>query len=130
MTAIEKDKRFDAKRIGAWETSLGGAHTLMVSANDFRVKVGVAIIPHIEIDPATMADQLSIVDAIEADVKVSQIPGTPCVMIGVSGEPGDRAALALDGAVAWTKNVTRTAPNYKNDVYGVFYARYGSIFDC
>jgi alpha-beta hydrolase superfamily lysophospholipase len=118
MDAIVKDKRFDANRIGAWGTSLGGAHTLVVSANDPRVKVGVAIIPHIEIDPAAMADRLSIIDAIEADVKASNTPGAPRVMIGVSGEPGARAAMTSDGAVAWTKNVTRNAPTYKNEVTG------------
>lgn len=116
IDAIVKDSCFDKKRIGAWETSLGGAHTLVVSSTDPRVKAGVAIIPHIEIDPATMADRLSIVDAIESDVKASQIPGAARVMIGVSGEPGDRAALTSDGAVAWTKNVTKNAPTYKNEV--------------
>lgn len=116
IDAIVKDSRFDKNRIGAWGTSLGGAHTLVVSATDPRVKAGVAIIPHIEIDSATMADRLSIVDAIEADVKASQIPGAARVMIGVSGEPGDRAALTSDGAVAWTKNVTRNAPTYRNEV--------------
>lgn len=116
IDAIVKDSRFDKNRIGAWGTSLGGAHTLVVSATDPRVKAGVAIIPHIEVDPATMADRLSIVDAIEADVKASQIPGAARVMISVSGEPGDRAALTSDGAVAWTKNVTRNAPTYRNEV--------------
>lgn len=116
IDAIVKDSRFDKNRIGAWGTSLGGAHTLVVSSTDKRVKAGVAIIPHIEIDPATMAERLSIVDAIEADVKASQIPGAARVMIGVSGEPGARAALTSDGAVAWTKNVTKNAPTYKNEV--------------
>ncbi|QDS68313.1 hypothetical protein FKW77_010679 [Venturia effusa] len=116
IDAVANDSRFDENRIGAWGTSLGGAHTLVVSANDPRVKAGVAIIPHIEIDAATMAERLPIVDAIEADVKASRTPGAPRVMIGVSGEPGERAALTSDGAVAWTKNVTRSAPTYKNEV--------------
>ncbi|KAE9965673.1 hypothetical protein BLS_007452 [Venturia inaequalis] len=116
IDAVAKDSRFDKNRIGAWGTSLGGAHTLVVSSTDPRVKAGVAIIPHIEIDPATMADRLSIIDAIEADTKASQTPGAPRVMIGVSGEPGARAALTSDGAVAWTKDVTKNAPTYKNEV--------------
>lgn len=42
LGVLERDARFDKKRLGAWGTSLGGAHTLVVSANDPRVKVGVA----------------------------------------------------------------------------------------
>jgi hypothetical protein len=116
LSILEKDSRFDSKRLGAWGTSLGGAHTLVVSANDPRVKASVAIIPHIEIDPNAMADRLPLIEAIEADVKASQTPGAPRVMVGVSGPPGAKAAMTTDGAVEWTKNVTRNAPNYKNEV--------------
>jgi dienelactone hydrolase len=112
---LEKDKRFDPKNLGAWGTSLGGAHTLVVAANDPRVKVGVAIIPHIEIDPDAMGDRLSLANEMEADAKAVESGGKR-VMIDVSGNPGDKAAMTSDGAVAWTKNVTRNAPSYVNKV--------------
>jgi dienelactone hydrolase len=115
LGVLEKDNRFDPKRLGAWGTSLGGAHTLVVSANDPRVKAAVAIIPHIELDPAAMEDRISMVDAIEADVKAAEIGGKR-VMVAVSGNPGDKAAMTSDGAVAWTKDVTKNAPLYRNEV--------------
>jgi hypothetical protein len=37
-------------------------------------------------------------------------------MIAVSGNAGQKAAMTSDGAVAWTKNVMRNAPNYRNAV--------------
>src|ERR1700744_1092504 len=48
LNFLEKDARIDPKRLGAWGTSLGGAHTLVLAATDPRVKRGVAIIPHIK----------------------------------------------------------------------------------
>jgi dienelactone hydrolase len=113
LSVLEKDARFDPKRLGAWGTSLGGAHTLVVSANDPRVKVGVAIIPHIQIDTASTETRLPLVDAIEEDVKAAQ-NGGPRVMVAVSGNPGDNAAMTSDGAVAWTKEVTKNAPTCVN----------------
>jgi dienelactone hydrolase len=115
LDVLEKDSRFDPKKLGAWGTSLGGAHTLVVSANDARVKVGVAIIPHIEIDPDAMGDRLSLVTEMEADAKAVETGGKR-VMIKVSGNPGEKAAMTSDGAVAWTRDVTKNAPSYRNEV--------------
>jgi dienelactone hydrolase len=115
LGVLEKDGRFDPKKLGAWGTSLGGAHTLVVCANDPRVKVGVAIIPHIETDPQPVGERHPLTDEIEADVKAAE-SGKRRVMIAVSGNPGDKAAMTSDGAVAWTRNVTRNAPSYRNEV--------------
>ncbi|KAF2433945.1 alpha/beta-hydrolase [Tothia fuscella] len=115
LGVLEKDNRFDSKRLGAWGTSLGGAHTLVVSANDPRVKAAVAIIPHIELDAKGTEEQPSMIGAIEADVKAAGSGGKR-VMVAVSGNPGDNAAMTTDGAVAWTKDVTKNAPLYRNEV--------------
>jgi uncharacterized protein len=115
LNFLEKDKRVDPHRLGAWGTSLGGAHTLVVSATDSRIKRAVAIIPHIKIGEDAAEDRLSLVDAMTADAEAAMIGG-PRVMIGVSGPPGAKAAMTTDGAVEWTERVTKNAPNFKNEV--------------
>jgi dienelactone hydrolase len=112
---LEKDPRFDAKRLGAWGTSLGGAHTLVVAANDPRVKRAVAIIPHIEIDITAAEERFAMAAEMDADNKALE-SGGPRVMIKVSGPPGSKAAMTTDGAEKWTADVTKNAPSYKNEV--------------
>jgi dienelactone hydrolase len=115
LNFLEKDPRIDPKRPGAWGTSLGGAHTLVVAATDARVKRGVAIIPHIKIGDDAAEDRLGMVDAMTADAEAA-MTGKPRVMVGVSGPPGAKAAMTTDGAVEWTERVTKNAPNFKNEV--------------
>jgi hypothetical protein len=115
LNFLEKDKRIDPKRLGAWGTSLGGAHTLVVAATDPRVKRAVAIIPHIKIGDDAAEARLSLVEAMTADAE-AVLTGKPRVYIGVSGPPGSKAALTTDGAVEWTARVTKNAPNYRNEV--------------
>jgi dienelactone hydrolase len=113
---LERDPRIDRARLGAWGTSLGGAHTLALAATDARVKRAVANIPHIEIDDAAAAGRLDMVDAMAADAEAAMTAGKPRVMVGVSGPPGARAAMMADGAVEWTARVTKNAPNFRNEV--------------
>src|SRR5690349_8219715 len=48
LDALASHPCIDARRLGAWGTSLSGGHTLMAAARDPRVRAAVALIPFIQ----------------------------------------------------------------------------------
>jgi dipeptidyl aminopeptidase/acylaminoacyl peptidase len=114
LTALENDPRFDSNRLGVWGTSLGGAHSLVLAADDARVKAAVAIIPHISV-VTSMMDHVRLFIPIVTDL-VFRFFGYPPITLAVAGNPGDRAVMTTDGALDWIEQVTKDAPNYRNSV--------------
>jgi hypothetical protein len=70
---------------------------------------------HIEIDITAAEERFAMAAEMDADNKALETGG-PRVMIKVSGPPGSKAAMTTDGAEKWTADVTKNAPNYKNEV--------------
>jgi cephalosporin-C deacetylase-like acetyl esterase len=114
LTALEKDERIDRNRLGAWGPSLGGAHTLVLAAEEKRLRAAVAIIPHISVQ-TSFKEQARMFIPSTLDL-IRRVLGKPSATIAISGKPGDKAVMTTDGAQEWFEEVAANAPLYKNEV--------------
>lgn len=116
LACLENDDRFDSKRLGVWGTSLGGAHSLVIAAEEQeRIKAAVALIPHISVATPGVMERVGLGIPIVRDLFWRTLGYAPATM-AVTGEPGERAVMTTDGAVEWIGQVTKEAPRYRNEV--------------
>lgn len=112
LDALAADRWIDPTRLGAWGTSLSGGHTLIAAASDPRVRAAVALIPFVG---APSPPEGRLAWAVIAD-GARRLLGGKRATIPAAGRPGSRAIMHSDGAADWMANVTRNAPNFRNEV--------------
>jgi dienelactone hydrolase len=112
LDALSKDASIDARRLGAWGTSLSGGHTLRIAARDHRVRCAVAIIPFV--GPPTSPD-FRLVWEVVADA-TRRVLGRRGRMIASAGKPGTMAIMTSDGAAEWLAGMAANAPSFRNEV--------------
>lgn len=115
LNCLVSDSRFDPKRLGIWGTSLGGAHSLVLAAEDKRIKAVVALIPHISIPAPGLMERVGLGIPIVSDFFWRTLGFAPATM-AVTGNAGDKAVMTTDGAMEWITEVTKEAPRYRNEV--------------
>jgi len=112
----------DVDRIGIWGTSYSGAHVLVVSAIDRRVKCVVAQAPmisgHENIRRLVRADNISLFQRMFEGDRRSRFAGNPPAMVPVvSEDPAGPAALPTPDSWTWFTETGRSrAPSWKNEV--------------
>lgn len=112
---MEQDDRFNSKRLGVWGTSLGGAHSLVLAAENKRIKAVVALTAHIYVPVPGLMERVGLGIPIISDI-FWRTMGYPPATLSVTGNPGDKAVMTTDGAMDWITQVTKQAPRYKNEV--------------
>lgn len=115
LDCLEQDDRFNSKRLGVWGTSLGGAHSLVLAAEDKSIKAVVALIPHISVPVPGLMERVGLGIPIISDI-FWRTMGYPPATLSVTGNPGNKAVMTTDGVMDRITQVTKQAPRYKNEV--------------
>ena len=112
LDALASHPCIDARRLGAWGTSLSGGHTLIVAAHDPRLRAAVALIPFIR---APRKPEWRLAREILADA-LGRLAGRAPATIPCAGSPTSRAIMRTDGAAAWMANMAKSATRFRNEV--------------
>lgn len=112
ITRLAEVDGVDSGRIGIWGSSYSGGHSLVVAAEDRRVKCVVAQVPYVR-PPMEMPDAMRPVFVAE-DEKVAS-GGEPS-MVPVVATGGGMAALPTPDAAAWAEKFAPEAPSWRNEV--------------
>lgn len=112
LDRVAAHPRVDAERLGTWGTSMSGAHAIVAATRDPRVRAVVSIIPFMG---APRRPEPQIVRAVAGDL-AGQLVRRPPREIAVAGDPGERAVMTTDGALAWVQTMAAEAPRYENRV--------------
>lgn len=80
-----------------------------------RVKAVVALVPLISVPTRGLMERVGLGIPVVSDL-VWRFLGYPPVTLAVTGNHGDKAVRTTDGGLDWISEVTKDAPNYRNEV--------------
>jgi hypothetical protein len=86
---------------------------LVLAGTDPRVRAAVSLVPFVRAPRKPPNPRLALPIAADA---VRSLLGLPSRLVRAAGEPGERAVMTTDGALAWIEAISADAPTFRNEI--------------